>query len=149
MSAMVFMRLMMNSQTLQKWSIGFTIRTNVLFVRKEVIQMIRDRGSKKWTAMMLPEHLTKLREWVGEDDYEEKPEIDEWTLQEFQQQLDIAYQSQCEMRIKIWENGVFVETTGSLTKLDEQAQLIYIVDEGVVQKILLSTIVGIEMTTLD
>lgn len=111
--------------------------------------MIRDRGSKKWTAMMLPEHLTQLRDWVREDEYEEKPEIDECTLQAFQQQLDIAYQSRCEMRIKTWEKGLFAETTGSLTKLDEQAQLIYIVDEGVVQKILLSTIVGIEMTTLD
>jgi len=106
--------------------------------------MIRDRGSKKWTAMMLPEHLTKLREWVGEDDYEVKPEIDEWTLQEFQQQLDIAYQSQCEMRIKTWENGLFADVTGILTRLDEQAQLICIVDEGKVQKILLNTIVGIE-----
>ena len=132
------------SQGLQKCSNGFTVRTNVPSGGKEVVYMIRDRGRKKWTAMMLPEHLTKLRDWVGEDSYEEKPAIDEWMLQEFQQQLDIAYQSQCEMYIRTWEKGLFAVTTGILTRLDEQAQLIYIVDEGMVQKILLNTIVGIE-----
>ncbi|WP_342505057.1 YolD-like family protein [Sporosarcina sp. FSL K6-2383] len=111
--------------------------------------MIRDRGHIKWTAMMLPEHLTKLREWVGEDGYEEKPDIDEWTLQEFQQQLAIAYQSQCEIRVKTWNKGMLADITGTLTKLDEQAQLIYVTDGLTMQKLLLNTIVGIETVTLD
>ena len=67
----------MNSQVLQKCSNAFTIRTNVPLCGQEVVYMIRDRGRKKWTAMMLPEHITKLRDWVGKDSYEEKPAIDE------------------------------------------------------------------------
>ncbi|MEK5038443.1 YolD-like family protein [Sporosarcina sp. FSL K6-3457] len=111
--------------------------------------MIRDRGAKKWTAMMLPEHLTQLRDWMGEDDYEEKPLIDEWTFQEFQQQLAIAYQSQCEIRVKTWEKGTLADTIGIFTQLDEQAQLIHVTDGLIVQKISLNTIVGIETVTLD
>ena len=52
--------------------------------------MNRDHGRKKWTGMMLPEHLTKLPDQSFEDSNEEKLAIDEWMLQEFQQQLDIA-----------------------------------------------------------
>ncbi|WP_203248785.1 YolD-like family protein [Sporosarcina beigongshangi] len=111
--------------------------------------MIRDRGRIKWTAMMLPEHLAKLRDWVGEDDFEEKPDIDEWTLQEFQQQLAIAYQSNCEIRVKTWNIGVLANITGILTRIDEQARLIYITDGLTVQKILLNSIVGIETITTD
>ena len=36
--------------------------------------------------MMLPD-LEQLRDWVREDEYEEKPTIDEWAAQEIQQQL--------------------------------------------------------------
>lgn len=111
--------------------------------------MIRDRGAKKWTAMMLPEHLIQLRDWMGEDDYEEKPLIDEWILQEFQQQLAIAYQSQCEIRVKTWEKGILADTIDILTRLDEQAQLIHVTDGLNVQKILLDKIIGIETVTLD
>lgn len=109
-----------------------------------MVYLIRDRGRIKWTAMMLPEHLTQLRDWVGEDAYEEKPDIDEWTLQEFQQQLHIACQSRCEIRIKTWENGKITDTTGILKGLDDRLRLIYVVDGLAVHKISLGTLVGIE-----
>ncbi|MER2088342.1 MAG: YolD-like family protein [Sporosarcina sp.] len=111
--------------------------------------MNRDRGRIKWTAMMLTEHLEKLRDWTGEDDYEVKPDIDEWTLQEFQQQLDIAYQSQCEVRIKTWEKGTLVDTIGILKRLDNRLQLIYITAGMEVRKISLNTVVGIETIGFD
>lgn len=43
--------------------------------------MIRDRGRIKWTAMMLPEHVKMLRDWVKEDGYEYKKELDEQQLE--------------------------------------------------------------------
>ena len=90
--------------------------------------MIRDRGRIKWTAMMLPEHLAELRGWVAEDAYEEQPDIDEWTLREFQQQLDIARQSGCEVRVETWENGKITNTTGILTRVRPSLKVIYIAD---------------------
>lgn len=111
--------------------------------------MNRDRGRIKWTAMMLTEHITRLREWVGEDNHEEKPDIDEWTLHEFQRQLGIAYLAQCEIRVKTWRNGTFTDITGILNRMDDQMQLIYIADGLKVQKVSLNTVVGIETTNFD
>ena len=111
--------------------------------------MIRDRGRIKWTAVMLTEHLTELRDWMGEDNYERKPNIDEWSLQEFQQQLDIAYQARCEVRIRTWENGLFTDTTGILKRLDTRLQVIYIEDNSKLQKNSLNTIVCIETIDLN
>ena len=34
--------------------------------------MIRDRGTIKWTAMMLPEHVQKIKQWKREA-YAEAP----------------------------------------------------------------------------
>ncbi|CAM3042985.1 YolD-like family protein [Filibacter tadaridae] len=106
--------------------------------------MNRDRGNIKWTAMMLTEHLVKLRDWVAEDAYEEKPTIDEWTFQEFQQQLDIAYQSKCELIIKTWASGEFTDSIGILQKRDLRLHLIYLTDGVTVRKINVHTIVGIQ-----
>lgn len=111
--------------------------------------MIRDRGRIKWTAMMLPEHLAELREWVAEDAYEEQPDIDEWTLQEFQKQLDIACQSGCEIRVRTWENGKTTNTTGILKGLDHRLKTIYIADGSAVHRLSLETLVGIETIGLD
>ena len=41
----------------------------------------RDRGRIKWTAMMLTEHVQKLKEWMDEDHYEERPSLCEFDLQ--------------------------------------------------------------------
>lgn len=63
--------------------------------------MIRDRGRIKWTSMMLPEHVKMLRDWVKEDAYEYRKELDEQQLEamnetllgamEFDQQVIISH----------------------------------------------------------
>jgi hypothetical protein len=44
--------------------------------------MINDRGSIKWTAMMLPEHVERLRQMKKGIDDDYMPEIDEQQLQD-------------------------------------------------------------------
>ena len=42
--------------------------------------MLKDRGNKKWTAMMLTEHVAKIRKWQ-ESAYDiPEPEYDEFKL---------------------------------------------------------------------
>ncbi|RXZ00846.1 YolD-like family protein [Fictibacillus sp. S7] len=50
---------------------------------------IRDRGAIKWTAMMLPEHVKKLREFDWDQNKKVKPELDE-------QQLELIEETICE-----------------------------------------------------
>ena len=73
--------------------------------------MIRDRGNIKWTAMMLPEHVVELRKWMDQDNYTERPELNEWDLQSIQEELEIAFKKQCETLIKTWANGL-ITTSG-------------------------------------
>ncbi|MED1749275.1 hypothetical protein [Bacillus zhangzhouensis] len=39
--------------------------------------MLRDRGAIKWTAMMLPEHVARLKHDLAETKKTDKPIIDE------------------------------------------------------------------------
>jgi YolD-like protein len=73
--------------------------------------------------MMLPEHLEQLRDWMREDEYEEKPTIDEWAAQEIQRQLESAYQTGCIIRVKTWEDGMFVDRGGILKTVEERLKL--------------------------
>lgn len=65
--------------------------------------MNKDRGTIKWTAMMLPEHVKLLREWQDEDKYIARPEIDEWTLQQISEQIQYAYERKLPIQLTIWE----------------------------------------------
>jgi hypothetical protein len=66
--------------------------------------MIRDRGNIKWTAMMLPEHIIELRNWMDKDHYEERPELSEWDLQSIQEEIEVSYKPKCETLIKTWKD---------------------------------------------
>lgn len=46
--------------------------------------MIKDRGTIKWTAMMLPEHVQHLKELVIDERRVEKPILDEQMVEEFE-----------------------------------------------------------------
>lgn len=39
--------------------------------------MLRDRGTKKWTSMMLPEHVEGLKQLFKEEAYKAMPILDE------------------------------------------------------------------------
>lgn len=80
--------------------------------------MNRDRGNVKWTAMMLPEHVKMLREWKKEDEYIPKPELDEWTLQELGERLQIAYERQLEVELEVWEEKKKYKVTGTIERVN-------------------------------
>lgn len=88
--------------------------------------MIRDRGNIKWNAMMLPEHVKKLREWKEKDEYEEKPELDEWALQDLSEQLQMAFDNQYEIELNLWKNHKNEKVSGVIAKMDpEKGNIIF------------------------
>ena len=80
--------------------------------------MIRDRGNIKWTAMMLSEHVRELRKWVDQDNFTERPELNEWDLQSVQEELELAYKRQCETLIKTWNSGRITQHHGIVEDVD-------------------------------
>lgn len=64
-----------------------------------------DRGNKKWTAMMLPEHIKELRQDEADYDKVTQPLLDEYDLQSMQEEVQRALTSKLETRITSWKDG--------------------------------------------
>ena len=90
---------------------------------------IKDRGSIKWSmAMMMPEHVALLKKEREIEDYIRKPELDEWELEDMQQNLMMALHSKIELEYKIWNDGKFEFHRGVITRINEQTKLFYYSD---------------------
>lgn len=79
--------------------------------------MIRNRGNIKWTAMMLPEHVQRLRNWQREDQQMAKPAFDEWTLQALEEELLQAYYGKKEVLLEVWNQQTSTQYRGIITTL--------------------------------
>lgn len=85
--------------------------------------MNRDRGTIKWNAMMLPEHVKLLRQWKNEDNYTALPMIDEWALQEIAEQLKIAAQTAAYIELTYWQAGKVMKERGNIEQLQQHGVL--------------------------
>ncbi|MFJ5771078.1 YolD-like family protein [Psychrobacillus sp. NPDC093180] len=82
------------------------------------LSKVRDRGSKKWVAMMLPEHVKLLREYMEEQKKTPRPNLDEWDLDIIQENIQLAMKRNVEVEIKTWRNGAFHIHLGKVTWVD-------------------------------
>ena len=68
--------------------------------------MLRDRGNIKWTALMLPEHIERLRAWQAEDDLQIRKEPDEQQLEEWNYIMACAMETGELIAITHWQSGI-------------------------------------------
>lgn len=61
---------------------------------------VNDRGTMKWTSLMLPEHIEMLNKMWKEQDYKEMPELDEQQIAEKNLLLQEALENDLKIRIK-------------------------------------------------
>jgi len=71
-----------------------------------------DRGAIKWTAMMLPEHLQRIREWKQESNKEQKYELSIWEIEELQETINRAFSQNRTIILTIWRNDKYIKLTG-------------------------------------
>lgn len=84
--------------------------------------MIKDRGMIKWTSLMLPEHVNRLKELWEEDEQLHLPILDEQQLAEMNDLLYQAYEQQLTVRVT-WHDTLKKHfSLGKITSvhLDEQ-----------------------------
>lgn len=67
--------------------------------------MLRDRGKIKWTALMLPEHVERLRSWQAEDTLSVRSEPDEQQLEEWNYIIATAMETHHPVTITHWQSG--------------------------------------------
>lgn len=80
--------------------------------------MLKDRGTKKWTAMMLPEHVEGIRALIADLDKVEKPTLDEQQLEEFERIIAEAIEYQQTVTIEYWKDGYVISVVGTINHVD-------------------------------
>jgi hypothetical protein len=90
------------------------------------VKNLRDRGKIKWVGFFMTEHTAELRKLSVEYKKEEKPEIDEFLLSDFDERICLAMEFHDFIQLKLWENGKFNIVTGRVARYDEQSGIIYV-----------------------
>lgn len=107
---------------------------------------IKDRGLKKWTSIMLPEHVKMLKE-LEYDYYKEakKPILDEYEIQIIDERLKTAYEYKLPLIFELWYNGIIEELEGIIEKIDKNQGIVWIVElNGNLHKIKFDNIVEVD-----
>jgi len=80
--------------------------------------MINDRGTKKWTSLMLPEHVEALKKVFAETDYEEKLILDEQQQMEMDMILQLALKDSLTVKIKYYAEHDYHTVEGKPVIID-------------------------------
>jgi len=88
----------------------------------------RDRGRIKWTALMLPEHIEKLREWQEEDNKIKRPELDGFELELIADEIERAHKSKSTIKLTYWRDGLLKDDYGVPIEINMTSKTIVIYD---------------------
>ncbi|HLQ72379.1 MAG TPA: YolD-like family protein [Bacillota bacterium] len=91
--------------------------------------MLRDRGTIKWTSLMLPEHVALLKEMWEEDNKVPKPDIDEQEMEIMNEKIRMAYHHNEDVRLSVHENGKITTVVGLIKRIDVQTNTIYLLKD--------------------
>ena len=101
----------------------------------------KDRGNKKWTAMMLVEHRDRLKKLKEHEEDKEKPILDDQEKSVINSKLQQAVHNNLAVTIKHYQNKRFKIITGTIKKVDVNRGIIFISD----QKIKVENLLGIKL----
>ncbi len=75
---------------------------------------MEDRGTKKWTSLMLPEHIKALKDMWAQDEWKEKPMLDEQMIVEMNLKLQLAMNEDLTVEIEYFRDHDYHKTRGKL-----------------------------------
>ncbi|MDY0405751.1 YolD-like family protein [Virgibacillus sp. 179-BFC.A HS] len=85
---------------------------------------MNDRGSKKWTALMLPEHVELLQSLWHNNPPALPPELDEQQLEILQYALTAAVRDQKQLDIVIYDRNERIRLAGYVKKINRETHSI-------------------------
>ncbi|MUV39829.1 SPBc2 prophage-derived uncharacterized protein YolD [Lentibacillus sp. JNUCC-1] len=80
--------------------------------------MLKDRGTMKWTSLMLPEHVMMLKELWEEDNISPPPTLDAQEKERLDHILQEALHFKTTLRVTLYDQGHMIQKTGVITSLD-------------------------------
>lgn len=81
---------------------------------------VNDRGTQKWTAIMLPEHIAALKKLFSESEHEEKPILDDQQLTDNEIALKEAIENDLTVEITYFENNQLHNVDGKVMYVQTQ-----------------------------
>lgn len=81
-----------------------------------------DRGAKKWTTLMLPEHVEALQNVFTEVECKEKPILDEQQKVEMDMQLQLALKDNLTVEITYFTDATYHTLRGKPVLIDVQGR---------------------------
>jgi hypothetical protein len=101
----------------------------------------KDRGNKKWTAMMLIDHRDRLKKLKEHEDDREKPILDDQEKAAINSKLQQAIDNNLSVAVKYYEDKEFKTISGTIKKVDVSRRIIIISDK----KIPIKNFMGIKL----
>jgi hypothetical protein len=78
---------------------------------------LRDRGKIKWLpAHFMPEHKQMLKNLEEEQNYQKKPLIDHYQIEEFENKIHYAMEFAYFVNVKVWREGFIDELVGRINR---------------------------------
>ncbi|MFS0749509.1 YolD-like family protein [Oceanobacillus sp. 1P07AA] len=90
---------------------------------------VNDRGTIKWTAMMMPEHVELLNQLKEKQNRKQKPILDEQQFEENGFQLMIAHKDNLLVNIKYYSNYDYHNIKGYVDKINYQHKYVSVVEK--------------------
>ena len=87
-------------------------------VDRRSVFMIKDRGTKKWVALMLPEHVEAIKEELKKEKMKKKPELDEARWDEIDQLVQEGIEYQLSLEFTLFKNGEYEKHIGNIVYKD-------------------------------
>ncbi|WP_342472777.1 YolD-like family protein [Metasolibacillus sp. FSL H7-0170] len=107
--------------------------------------MLRDRGNKKWSAMMLSEHMEMLRNLDKEQMKEYPLERAEWELEHLQQTVQYALQTKAIICLILWRGSSFHEVIGVITAHQQEMQELVVTTSTQTKRIAISSLYSAQL----
>ncbi|WP_163581105.1 YolD-like family protein [Gracilibacillus saliphilus] len=106
--------------------------------------MIGDRGNKKWTSLMLPEHVERLQDFFKEEEKQiDKPILSEDQLEEIQRVLNEALEYELKVILKYYQNKQIHHVIGKIY-MSNNGKMKMIMNDGIIY-FTLDDIVNVEL----
>ncbi|WP_181350785.1 YolD-like family protein [Thalassobacillus sp. CUG 92003] len=107
-----------------------------------------DRGSIKWTSLMLPEHVEMIKAAWEEDEHVEKGTLDEQQIEAINFTLEQAVEEQLVVEIKYYNGSGYSYVQGKVKAVESRSRDVHCIQEKTQQAMTIKLDDILDMTVL-
>ncbi|MDX8046179.1 YolD-like family protein [Gracilibacillus sp. S3-1-1] len=107
--------------------------------------MIHDRGKRKWSSLMLPEHVEMLQQFYTNDTKKQKPILSEDDINDLEQTLQQAVITKQQVVITYYKNDTLYESIGTIHALLPLEKKIAIRQDSITLQLYFQDVTAIEI----